>query len=56
VLRDRYGERIVLRPAYADAFTSPAGTFRFVRDGTGRVTQLSTSSSRVWDLRFQRRR
>jgi hypothetical protein len=23
---------------------------------TGRVTQMSTSSSRVWDLRFQRRR
>lgn len=55
VVKDRYGERILLKPAYPDAFTSRAGIFRFIRGETGRVAQMSTSSSRVWDLRFQRR-
>ena len=55
VVKDRYGERILLDPAYPDAFTSRAGVFRFMRDETGRVTQVSVSSSRVWDLRFRRR-
>ena len=55
VLRDRYGEEIPLEPAYPDAFTSRSGMFRFIRDETGRVTQMSSSSSRVWDLRFERR-
>lgn len=55
VVKDRYGERILLKPAYPDASTSRAGVFRFIRDQTGRVSQMSTSSSRAWDLRFQRR-
>jgi hypothetical protein len=43
-----------LTPAFPDAFDG-AGTVRFVRDGTGRVTALSFREDRVWDLRFVRR-
>ncbi|MBW3630221.1 MAG: hypothetical protein KY464_13090 [Gemmatimonadetes bacterium] len=56
VVKERYGERILLKQVYRDAFTSRAGVFRFIRGEAGRVSQMSTSSSRVWDLRFQRRR
>ena len=54
VLRDRYGDRQELEPAYSDAFARGPNTVIFRRDGAGRVTQMSLSQSRVWDLRFER--
>ena len=43
-----------LTPVYADAFEAPQlGLVIFRRDG-GRVTGLSVSQDRVWDLRFVR--
>jgi CubicO group peptidase (beta-lactamase class C family) len=47
---------LTLRPAYKDAFTAPGlGLVRFRRDQSGRVTGLSVTLGRVWDMRFQRR-
>jgi CubicO group peptidase (beta-lactamase class C family) len=44
-----------LTPLYADAFLAPdLGVIIFHRDRTGRVTELSVSQDRVWDLRFTR--
>jgi len=55
VLRRRPGTRLPLTPVYADAFDSPLGRIRFMRDATGRVTELSVRQERVWDLRFVKR-
>jgi hypothetical protein len=45
----------VLSPLYADAFEAPQlGTVIFRRDGQ-RITGLSVSEDRVWDLRFERK-
>jgi CubicO group peptidase (beta-lactamase class C family) len=52
VLQDRYGSGVPLRPAYRDAFTAMGTTYLFRRDGRRRVTGLSLSAGRVWDLRF----
>jgi CubicO group peptidase (beta-lactamase class C family) len=41
-------------PVYADAFEGFGGLVRFRRDETGRVTTLSLSLGRVYDMRFQR--
>ena len=49
---DRYGDARPLRPAYRDGFAGPGGMILFRRDGSGRVTGLSLSQGRVWDLRF----
>jgi hypothetical protein len=49
--------RIALTPATgADTFSAGGGlgTVRFLRDDTGRVTQLSVQQARVYDLRFDR--
>ena len=54
VLHRRPAARAPLRPSYPDAFLSPAGLIRFVRDDSGAVTELSLGQSRVFDLRFQR--
>ena len=43
-----------LRPLYTDAFDSPIGLVRFRRTDDGRVSELSLTQSRVWDLRFRR--
>jgi CubicO group peptidase (beta-lactamase class C family) len=43
-----------LEPTYADAFESPLGSVRFLRDATGKIVALSLAGSRVWDLRFTR--
>lgn len=43
-----------LSPLFKDAFNAQLGTVRFIRDASGRVTELSVSSDRVWDLRFKR--
>ena len=46
---------LALTPLYADAFEAPSlGTVVFRRDGSGRVSGLSISSARVWDLRFSK--
>lgn len=55
-LRDRYGETLALAPVYPDAFSARGRTFRFLRDDGDRVDEMRWSQSRVWDLRFDRRR
>lgn len=53
---NRYGRSRALEPVYRDAFSGPLGTIIFRRDAGGRVTGLSLSQGRVWDLRFERLR
>jgi hypothetical protein len=55
VLRRRPDTRIQLTPVYADAFDGSLGRIRFVRDASGRVTELSVRQDRVWDMRFLKR-
>jgi len=45
-----------LTPAYRDVFTRGLTTYIFRRDQAGRITGLSLSEARVWDLRFERTR
>jgi CubicO group peptidase (beta-lactamase class C family) len=53
VLEQRPGTRVVLVPAYTDAFEGGAyGTFWFTRDKKGRITALHLGAGRVWDLVF----
>jgi len=55
VLKRRPDATIPLEPLYADAFQAPQlGTVIFRRDAGGRITALSVSEDRVWDLRFRR--
>ncbi len=55
VIKRRPDTVLALTPLYADAFEAPSlGTVVFRRDGSGRVSGLSTSSARMWDLRFSR--
>jgi hypothetical protein len=57
VLKRRPDTTIALTPEYADAFEAPQlGTVIFRRDTAGRITALSVSQDRVWDLRFQKSR
>jgi len=57
VLKRRPDASFALEPLYADAFQAPPlGTVIFHRDASGRVTGLSVSEDRVWDLRFTRTR
>jgi CubicO group peptidase (beta-lactamase class C family) len=54
-LRQRPALSLELRPAYRDVFEVPTGdVVRFVRDGSGRVTEVSLFLGRVRDLRFRR--
>src|SRR5947207_634416 len=54
VIKRRPDTVLKLTPVYADAFEAPQlGLVIFRRDG-GRVTGLSVSQDRVWDLRFVR--
>jgi hypothetical protein len=56
MVQNRPGSWAPLQPAYRDAFVLPgAGIVRFVRDGSGTITEASVSQARVWDLRFKRR-
>ena len=56
VLKRRPDTSLALEPLYADAFLAPQlGTVIFRRDANGRITALSVSEDRVWDLRFERR-
>jgi CubicO group peptidase (beta-lactamase class C family) len=54
VARRRPDTRMILTPTYQDAFSSPLGSLRFMRDTSDRVTELSIGEDRVWDLRFRR--
>jgi CubicO group peptidase (beta-lactamase class C family) len=54
-LRQRPSLSFELRPAYRDVFEIPTGdVVRFVRDETGRVTEISLFLGRVRDLRFRK--
>jgi CubicO group peptidase (beta-lactamase class C family) len=53
--RRRPDTRLVLESVGDDTFrTSGLGTIRFIRDGSGHVTQFSVQQARVYDLRFDR--
>ena len=55
-IRRRPDTTLALRPVYKDAFAAPGlGLVRFRRDASGRVTGLSVTLDRVWDMRFQKR-
>jgi CubicO group peptidase (beta-lactamase class C family) len=55
VMKQRPDKTIPLTPIYKDAFAAPPlGMVIFRRDASGRVTSLSVSQDRVWDLRFSR--
>ena len=43
-----------LVPIYEDAFRMGRNIVRFRRDGTGRVTAVSLSLGRIYDMRFGR--
>jgi CubicO group peptidase (beta-lactamase class C family) len=45
---------VKLRPTFKDTFAGPFGPIHFVRDAAGKVTALSASDGRTWDLRFAR--
>ena len=53
VIHRRPDASIPLTPTYKDAFDSSIGVVRFQYDSSGKVTGLSVSESRVWDLRFR---
>ena len=53
-IRRKPDSSFALRPTYKDAFSSPLGSVRFIRDSNGRVREMSIGDSRVWDLRFRR--
>jgi CubicO group peptidase (beta-lactamase class C family) len=55
VLKRRPDDVIRLTPLYRDAFRGPIGFVRFHRDNADRITSLSVTQDRVWELRFQRR-
>jgi len=55
VLKRRPDTVLRLNPVYVDAFRAPLGLVRFRRDAAGKVTGLSVSQDRVWDLRFEKR-
>jgi hypothetical protein len=55
VLKRRPDTVVRLNPVYVDAFRAPLGLVRFRRDAAGKVTSLSVSQDRVWDLRFEKR-
>ena len=55
VLRRRPDTVIPLTPVYPDAFDGSLGRIRFLRDASGRITELSVRQDRVWDLRFVKR-
>jgi hypothetical protein len=54
VMLQKPDHRIPLVPTYQDGFSSSLRSRRFLRDGTGRVTELSIGSERLWDIRFHR--
>ena len=55
VRKNRWGEGLAMVPLYPDAFSVRGNTFIFRRDASGRITEMTLSQGRVWDLRFRRR-
>jgi hypothetical protein len=57
ILRRRPASRMMLTPTGVDTFNAGGGlgAIRFIRDASGRVTELSVRQDRVWDLRFSKR-
>ena len=54
-LKQRPALSLELRPSYRDVFEVPTGdVVRFIRDDTGKVTEMSVFLGRVRDLRFKR--
>ena len=55
-LKARPDISLELAPLYADGFLNPVGIIaRFLRDGSGKVTEVSFALPRVRDLRLRRR-
>ena len=54
VLKNRWGEGPTLVPLYPDAFRMGGSMAIFRRDGSGRITEVTLSQGRVWDLRFRK--
>ena len=55
VVKRRPDTILALRPVYKDAFSAQGlGLVRFRRDASGKVTALSVTLDRVWDMRFAR--
>ena len=54
VMRSRLGEETLLTPAFAEAFTSQAGTVIFSRDARGKVSGFGIWAGRIRDVRFRR--
>jgi hypothetical protein len=56
VIHRRPDAKFPLTPTYKDGFSSQLGSVRFLRDSSGKVTEMSLGESRVWDLRLRRAR
>jgi YD repeat-containing protein len=54
LIRDPRGRDLPLVPAWRDAFTAAGTTWRFERDGAGRVVRLLAGQDRVWAMPFTR--
>ena len=50
----RPGQRMPGRPVYRDAWNTPLGMVRVLRDASGSVTGLTVYQSRVYDMRFMK--
>jgi CubicO group peptidase (beta-lactamase class C family) len=55
IVKRRPDTRFVLMPTTTDTFQAGLGTIRFIRDSSGKITELSIRQARVYDLRFSRR-
>ena len=54
VVHRRPDTTIALTPTYRDGFSSSLGSVRFIRNGEGRIVEMSIGEQRVWDLRLRR--
>lgn len=54
IVRQRPAARFPMTPTFRDGFSGLIGNIRFLRDASGKVTEMALSQSRVWDLRFRR--
>jgi CubicO group peptidase (beta-lactamase class C family) len=50
----RPNQAVRMMPIYSDGFKADDNVLRFRRDGSGRITGMSLSRSRVYDMRFGR--
>jgi hypothetical protein len=55
VIHRRPDSSFELKPTYADAFDCSLGSIHFVRGADGKIIALEAGSSRVWNLRFDRK-